>query len=66
MKEGKRALNCRQSIFYLALPVSYWLMNMFASPAMLEQIRSSLKLQPDIIRFTILKKADTLKHLIRP
>ncbi len=41
-------------------------MNLFASPAILEQIRGSLKLQSDVIRFTILKKADTLKHLIRP
>lgn len=41
-------------------------MNFFAGPQMLESVNSTLKNHPDIIRFTILKKADTLKHIIRP
>lgn len=32
---------------------------------MLDAIRTSLKLHPDVIRHTVLKKADSLKHLIR-
>lgn len=41
-------------------------MNFFAGPQMLDTIKSTLKHHPDIIRFTVLKKAETLKHLIRP
>lgn len=41
-------------------------MNFFAGPQMLESVKNTLKHHPDIIRFTFIKKADTLKHLIRP
>lgn len=47
-------------------PCSYWLINFFAGPQMLESVRSAMRLHPEVVRHTILKKADTLKHLIRP
>lgn len=61
MKEGNQKITLVLIYFY-----SYWFMNFFAGPQMLDSIKTPLKLHPDIIRFTVIKKADTLKHLIRP
>lgn len=64
MREGKMGLCVSHSHHHCNF--SYWLMNFFAGPQMLAAVNSTLKHHPDIIRFTFLKKADTLKQLIRP
>lgn len=45
--------------------LSYWLINFYGSPQIGDLIRDKLKFNDEIIRYTLLKKADKLKQLIR-
>lgn len=40
-------------------------MHFYASPLINGTLKEKLKFDPEIIRYSLLKKADTLKHLIR-
>lgn len=43
---------------------SYWQVQFFANPRLLDQMRFHLKYDQDIVRYTVLKRAEQLKDYV--
>ena len=61
--EGRQSRGRRMLIHSLC---SYWQVQFFGNAGLLDKMRFQLRYDPDIVRYTILKRGDSLHDYIRP